>query len=122
MTIADDRVDARQLGNLLRCALGVTSSDQDAGGRVFAIDSPQESAGGAVRLGGHAAGVGDDHVGTAGVCGGGGDAGTQLGAYDFAVRPAGPASEVLDVIFCHVASLLNEWTPAQRKANSGRIR
>ena len=29
----------------------------------------------------------------------------QLGAYDFAVRPAGTASKVLNVIFCHVASL-----------------
>jgi hypothetical protein len=30
---------------------------------------------------------------------------TQIGAYDFAVCPAGPASEVLNVIFCHVISL-----------------
>jgi hypothetical protein len=32
----------------------------------------------------------------------------QLGAYDFAIRPAGSTSEVLNVVFCHVASLINE--------------
>ncbi len=67
MTIADDRVDAGQLGDLLRCALGVASCDQDARGGVFAVHSSQESAGGAIRLGSHAAGIGDDHVGAAGV-------------------------------------------------------
>ena len=66
MTIADDRVDAGQRGDLLRRALGVTSGDQDACGWIFAVHSPQEGAGGAIRLGSHTAGVGDDHVGPAG--------------------------------------------------------
>jgi hypothetical protein len=32
----------------------------------------------------------------------------QLGAYDLAVSPAGTASKVLNVVFCHVASL-EQW-------------
>jgi hypothetical protein len=31
----------------------------------------------------------------------------QIGADDFAVCPAGPTSEVLNVVFCHVVSLIN---------------
>ena len=36
----------------------------------------------------------------------GGTAMAQLGAYDFAIRPAGSTSEVLNVVFCHVASVI----------------
>jgi len=36
----------------------------------------------------------------------------QFGAYDLAVRPAGTAAEVLNVVFCHVVSLINA-TPFQ---------
>jgi len=32
---------------------------------------------------------------------------TQLGTYDLAVSPAGTAPEVLNVVFCHVVSLIN---------------
>jgi hypothetical protein len=46
----------------------------------------------------------------------------QLGAYDFAVSPAGSTSEVLNVVFCHVASLINEHTPLKGTLFSGRIR
>ena len=122
MTVADDGVNAGQRSDLLRRALGVASGDQDACGWIFAMDFAQKGTGGTIRLGSHTAGVGDDHVGPAGAQGRGQAAVAQLGAYDFAVGPAGSASEVLDVIFCHVASLLKERVPAQTNAISGRIR
>ena len=66
MAVADHCVDTGQRGNLLRRPLSVTSGDQDARGGIFPVHSAQEGAGGAIGLGGHAAGVGDDHIGPAG--------------------------------------------------------
>ncbi len=122
MAVADHGVDAGQRGHLLRRPLRITAGDQDARSGIFPVHSAQEGAGGAVRLRGHTAGVGDDHVGLAGTGSRGQAAMAQLGAYDFAVRPAGPTSEVLNVVFCHVASLINGWMPLKRALISGRIR
>jgi len=65
----------------------------------------QEGPGCAVRLGGHAAGIGNDHVGPGGAQSRAQAAMPQFGAYDLAVSPAGTAAEVLNVVFCHVVSL-----------------
>jgi hypothetical protein len=111
MTVADHRVHAGQGGDLLRCALSVTTGDQDACGWIFPMDSAQKGAGSAIRLRGHTASVGDDDIGPGGAGSRAQAAVAQLGAYDFAVRPAGPTSEVLNVVFCHVASLINEGYP-----------
>ena len=106
MAVADDGVDSGQSGDFLRRALGVAAGDQDACGWIFPMDSAQKGAGSAVRLRGHAAGVGNDHIGPVWTGSRAQAALAQLGAYDFAVGPAGPASEVLNVVFCHVASLI----------------
>ena len=71
------------------------------------MDMAQTGAGGAIRERGHPARVGNDYIGL-----GWGSrrrdvrpaVAQPLGAYDSRhVRLAGPASEVLNVIFCHVA-------------------
>jgi hypothetical protein len=111
MTVADYRVDAGQRRDLLGRPLSVATGDKDARGGVFAVHSAHEGTGGAIRLRGHTAGVGDDHIGPAGAQSRGQPAMAQLGAYDFAIRPAGSTSEVLNVVFCHVASLIKNGCP-----------
>jgi hypothetical protein len=69
------------------------------------VNPAQKGSGGAVRLGRNTAGVGDNDIGLGWAQRRAQAAMAQLGAYDFAVRPAGTASKVLNVIFCHVASL-----------------
>ena len=121
MAIADDCVDAGQFGDFLRRALRVTSGDQDARGWVFASILRRKTR--AVRSAWAVTLQVLAMIRRPGLDFGRGQAAVaQLGAYDFAVCPAGPTSGVLDVVFCHVASLINGWIPAQRKANSGRIR
>jgi hypothetical protein len=66
MAIADHGMNTGQRGDLLRRPLSVTSGYQDARGGVFPVHSAQEGAGSAIGLGGHAAGVGYDHIGPAG--------------------------------------------------------
>jgi hypothetical protein len=122
MAIADHGMNTGQRGELLRRPLGITSGDQDARGGIFAVHSAQEGAGSAIGLGGYAAGVGDDHIGSAGARSRGQAAMAQLGADDFPVRPAGSTSEVLNVVFCHVASLINEQMPLKGTLFSDRIR
>jgi hypothetical protein len=117
MTVADHRVHAGQGGDLLRCTLRVTTGDQDARRWIFPVDFAQKGAGGAIRLRGDTTGVGDDYIGPAGTGSRAQAAVAQLGAYDFAVRAAGPTSEVLNVVFCHVASLINEGYPLKGRRN-----
>ena len=107
MAVADHGVDAGQGGELVRRPLRIAAGDQDAGGGVFPADAAQEGAGSAVCLGGHAAGIGNDYIGPGRAQSRAEAALPQFGAYDFAVRPAGPAPEVLNVVFCHVVSLIN---------------
>ena len=114
MAVADHGVDAGQRGHLLRRPLRITAGDQDARSGIFAVRAAQEGAGGAVRLRRHTAGVGYDDVGLAKTGSRGQPAMAQLSAYDFAVRPAGATSEVLNVVFCHVASLINGWMPLKQ--------
>ena len=110
MAVADHGVDAGQRGDLLRRPLRIASGDQDARSGVFPVHAAQEGAGGAVRLCGHTAGIGNDHVGPGGAQSRAQAAMAQFGAYDLAVCPAGTASEVLNVVFCHVVSLIKEDT------------
>ncbi len=107
MAVADHGVDAGQRGELVRRPLRIAAGDQDARGGVFPPHAAQEGAGGAVRLGGHAAGIGNDYVGLGRAQSRAEAAMPQFGAYHLAVRPAGPAPEVLNVVFCHVVSLIN---------------
>ena len=107
MAVADHGVDAGQRGDLLRHSLRITSGNQDAGGGVLPAHAAQKGAGRAVRLRSHAAGIGNDYIGPGGAQGRAQAAMAQLGAYDLAISPAGTASEVLNVVFCHVASLIN---------------
>ncbi len=106
MAVADDGVDSGQSGNLLRRPLGVTAGNQDACGRIFPMHFAQEGAGSAIRLRGHAASVSNDHIGPGWTGSRVQAALAQFGADHFAVGPAGPAPEVLNVVFCHVASLI----------------
>ena len=115
MAVADHRVNAGQCGDLLRRPLRVTSGDQDARGGILPVRAAQEGAGCAVRLRSHTAGVGDDHIGLVGAQSWGEAAMAQFSTYDFAVRPAGATSEVLNVVFCHVASLINGWMPLKQR-------
>ncbi len=102
MAVADDGMDAGQRGDLLRCPLGIAAGDQDTRGGVFSAHAAQKGASCAVRLGGHTAGVGNDHVGPGGAQSRGQAAVPQLRADDLTVSPAGTAAEVLNVVFCHV--------------------
>ena len=107
MAVTDHGVDAGQRGNLLRRPLRIASGDQDAGGGVLPPHAAQKGPGRAVRLCGHAAGIGNDHIGPGGGQGRTQAALPQFRAYDLAVSPAGTAPEVLNVVFCHVVSLIN---------------
>ncbi len=69
------------------------------------MHAAQKGAGSTVRLRGNAAGVGNDYVGPGRAESRAQSELAQLGAYDLAVRPAGAAPKVLNVVFCHVASL-----------------
>jgi hypothetical protein len=91
--------------------LGVTTSDQDARRWILPVHTAQEGTGGTVGLSGHTAGVGDDHVGSTGAGRRVHAAMPQLSADHLAVGPAGPAAEVLYVVFCHVAQS-NQWMDA----------
>ena len=122
MAVADHGVDAGQRGDLLRRPLRVAAGDQDARSGIFPAHAAQEGAGGAVGLCGDTAGIGDDHVGPGGAQSRAQAAMAQLRADDLAVGPAGTASEVLNVVFCHVVSLINRTDAAQTNAISGRIR
>ena len=115
MTVADHCMHAWQRGDLLRRALSVTASDQDACRWIFPMDSAQKGASSAIRLRGHTTSVGHDYISPGGAGSRAQAAVAQLGAYDFAVCPAGPASEVLNVIFCHVASLINSMKDTRSK-------
>src|ERR1700733_1230438 len=106
MAVADDRVHTGQGSDFLRRALSITTGDQDACRWILAMDFAQKGAGGAIRVRGHTASVGNDYIGVGWAGSGTQAAVAQLGAYDFAVRLAGPTSEVLNVVFCHVASLI----------------
>jgi hypothetical protein len=107
MTVADHGMHSGQRRQFLRRALCITSCDQDARGGVFPVHFAQERARSAVGLRGHAAGVGHNHVSLGGGLSRGQAPIAQIGADDFAVCPASPTSEVLNVIFCHVVSLTN---------------
>ena len=114
MAVADHRVDAGQGSDLLRRPLRVTTGDQDARCGIFPVHAAQEGTGRTVGLRGHTAGIGDDHVGSTGAQSRTHAAMPQLSADHLAVGPAGSAAEVLYVVFCHVASLINGWMPLKR--------
>jgi hypothetical protein len=65
----------------------------------------KKRAGGAISLRGHTAGVRNHYVRLPGAGGRSHALPAQFGAYDLAVSPAGTAAKILNVIFCHVASL-----------------
>ena len=102
MAVADDCMDSGQRSQFLRRALRITSGDQDACRGIFPVHFAQEGACRAVRLRGHAAGVGHNHVSLGGGFSRGQSPLAQVGTDDFAVCPAGPTSKVLNVVFCHV--------------------
>jgi hypothetical protein len=106
MAVAYHGVDPGQGGDFFGRALRITAGDQDACGWVFPMDFAQEGAGRTIRLRGHAASIGNDYIGPGWTGSRPQPALAQLGAYDFAVCAAGPASEVLNMVFCHVASLI----------------
>jgi hypothetical protein len=106
MAVTDHGVHPGQRGNLLGRALSVTAGHQDARGGIFPVDFSQKSAGSAICLRSDTASVGNDYIGPGGSGSRAQAAVAQLGANDFAVRLAGPTPEVLNVVFCHVASLI----------------
>jgi hypothetical protein len=107
MAVADYGMHSGQRRQFLRRALRITPCDQDARGGIFPVHFAQERARSAVRLRGHATGVGHNHVSLGGASSRGQAAMAQIGTDDFAISAAGPTSEVLNVVFCHVVSLIN---------------
>jgi len=100
VAVADDGGDAGDCGQFVWGALGIATSDDDAGLGVEAVGTADEGAGGAVSLGGDAAGVDDDDFGFVGVrlveAGG-----AQATADGFAIGAGGSASEVFHVEIRH---------------------
>jgi hypothetical protein len=83
-------------GKFFGCALRVTAGDDDAGLRIEAMSAANEGAGGAVGLGGDAAGIDDYQIG------GGGAVVDEAGGLEmvgncFAIGASGATAEVLDV-------------------------
>ena len=105
VAIADHGMHAGQTVQLQRRPLSVAAGDHNASGGIFPVHSPEKRAGRSVSLRGHAAGVGDNDIGVAGAACREKSALAQLGADHLAIRTAGPAAEVFDVVFCHAVSL-----------------
>ncbi len=71
MAVADHRLHSRQGSNLLRRALCIATGHHNASLGVLTVHSAEKGAGSAIRLGGDAAGVGNDDVCLGGARGGG---------------------------------------------------
>ena len=105
MAIADDSVHALERGDLSRRALRVTARHHDRSRWVLAPHPAEKGAGRALGLSGHAAGIDHHHIRRRGSAGSDKTAMAQLSVNGFTIGPICAASEVLNVIFCHVVSL-----------------
>ena len=103
MTVADNGIDSGQGGEFFRSALGIATGDDDPGIRISAADAADPGARLAIGFSGYAAGIDDNNSCGIGIGGGRESLVAQGGSDGFAVGAACPASEVFNVIFCHVA-------------------
>src|SRR3984957_6217342 len=121
MAVADHGLNTGQGSNLLRRALGVTSGNQDAGARILPVYAAQVGPGGAVCLRSHRTSIDNDYLGAFSTRSRAQPVIPQLGANDLSVSPAGTASEVLDMVSCHIVQSSQSKDIAQTQVNSGRI-
>jgi len=99
MAVADDGGDAGHGCQFLGRALRIAARDDDAGGRIAAMGAADEGAGRAIGLGGDAAGIDDDDIGSQGLALA---EGAQAGGDGLTVCARGAAAEVLDVKVRHL--------------------
>ena|ERR1700761_6364795 len=111
VAIADHGEDAWECGDFLRRPLRITAGHQNASFGILAVGAPDKGTCGLVGLLCHSTGIGDYDISSVSIRGGKKAAASQLGSDDFAIRSAGTATEVLNVVFCHFASLLNRRLP-----------
>jgi len=101
MGIADYPFDSGHGGEFVGGSLGITSCDQDACFRVFAMDPADRGAGVAIGFGGNGAGVQDDEFGVLSRVGFDETAGGELGLERRAIGLSGSAAEILYVKASH---------------------
>jgi hypothetical protein len=105
MAVADYGGNTSHSSQFVRSALRITARDHDSCIRIYAMSAPDKCTGGAVCLRRHAARIHDDHIGLRRMAlGKSGRA--QAATYRFAIGARRSASEVLDVKFRHIYSLL----------------
>jgi hypothetical protein len=102
MAVADNRGDAADFRQLTRSALRVASGYNNLCLRIFAVNAAYEGACSTVGVGRDAASVYDDNVCCGKICRGMKPASAQPSRNSLSVGAAGPASKVLDMVFCHV--------------------
>src|ERR1700733_15856937 len=102
MAVADNRGDAADSRQLIRSALRVASGYNNLCLRIFAMNAAYEGARSVVGVGGDTASVYDDNVCCDKTCRGMKPVAAQPSRNSLSVGAAGPASKVLDMVFCHV--------------------
>jgi hypothetical protein len=105
VAVADDGGHSGHCGQFIRGALSIAAGDDNPGLRIEAMRAADKGACGAVGFGGYAAGIHDHYIG------GGGRSldetgGAQTATDRFAIGAGGPASEMFDVKFRHISSLV----------------
>ena len=105
VAVAQNRMDPGESRHLLRRALRIATRHQDAGRWVLAMQAAQKGASSPIGLRGNAAGIYHHYIGQGRIRGWRQTAVAQLRADGFPIRLVGAASEVRNVVFCHVASL-----------------
>jgi hypothetical protein len=103
VAVADNGIHSGQRRDLFGSALGITTCDDHASVGIAAVHPPDPRARLAVRLSRNAAGIDDNDGSSIGVHGRRESLVAQARSDGFAIRAARPASEVFNVIFCHVA-------------------
>ena len=101
VAVADNRVDALEGSNLAGGPLGVAARHHNAGVGIFALHTADEGARRAVGLRGHATRVDDNDIGLRRPCRRHEAAPAKLRGNRLSVGPAGPTTEILNVVFCH---------------------
>ena len=111
MAVADNGTHALKSGDFMRGTLRVTASNNDLGLRIQAANAANKGAGAAVGLRRNAASIQNDEICRIRCCRLGQATVAQSGGDGLAVRAAGPASEVLNVICFHIIESINATLP-----------
>ena len=103
--IADDAGNAGETSNVLRGALRITTSDNDARGRIGRVDLADGVAGLRVGCGSDGASIENDHVGRRAIGRGGAALVAQLALDGGAIGLRGATAKLFDIEGAHVVRL-----------------